>query len=192
MRRSAILFGWLCLGALAATFGRAAGVLRPDAFVVSSPDFADDGVLVQSNAGTGPSRRGPWSCGGENVSPAISWTRPPASAKSIGIVMFDPDGAIGVGSVHWVAYGISAQEKGFVSGEGSKPSTAFVGGSNDRKLSTYFGPCPEPGDVPHHYIIQVFALDLPPDALPAGLTKDEFLRTIHGHAVAEASLVARY
>jgi Raf kinase inhibitor-like YbhB/YbcL family protein len=192
MIRRAALFGSACLATLAATSGLAKEPVRPDAFIVSSPDFTDDGEFVQANAGVGPSRRGPWQCGGQNVSPAISWTRPPASAKSFGVIMFDPDGSIGAGSIHWVAYGIAADASGLGSGEASKPSKSFVGGSNDRKLSTYFGPCPEPGDVPHHYIIQVFALDLPRDALPAGLSKDDFMQRIHGHAVAEASLVARY
>jgi hypothetical protein len=153
-------------GAVAADPAGAVGPVRPDVFEVTSPDFADNGLL--------------------------SWTNAPPSTKSFAILMFDPDGAIGMGSIHWVVYGIAPSVSGLARGEGSKPSAKFVGGANDRNLATYFGPCPEPGDLPHHYVIQVYALDLAPGELPPGLTRDAFMQKIHGHAVAEASIIGRY
>ena len=87
--------------------------------------------------------------------------------------------------------GIPPTETGLTRGEGSKPSDKIVGGANDRRLSTYFGPCPEPRDLPHHYVIQVYALDLATNALPAELTREAFMQKIDGHAVAEASIIGR-
>ena len=54
------------------------------------------------------------------------------------------------------------------------------------------GPCGPPADAPHHYVIDVLALDLAPDALPAGLDRETFLKSIAGHSLGPASLVARY
>src|ERR1700722_19423848 len=50
--------------------GGAQAVDHPDLFELTSPDFADNGILSEANAGTGTSLRGPWACGGQNLPPA--------------------------------------------------------------------------------------------------------------------------
>jgi phosphatidylethanolamine-binding protein (PEBP) family uncharacterized protein len=48
------------------------------------------------------------------------------------------------------------------------------------------------GDSAHHYIIQIYALELAPDALPAGLTRAQLLEKINGHVLRNSSVVRRY
>jgi phosphatidylethanolamine-binding protein (PEBP) family uncharacterized protein len=60
----------------------ARAVDHPDLFELTSPDFADNGMLSEDNAYEGKSVRGPWDCGGKNISPALSWRRAPADTKA--------------------------------------------------------------------------------------------------------------
>jgi Raf kinase inhibitor-like YbhB/YbcL family protein len=181
--RSAFLA--LCLGA-----GTAGAVEHPDLFRAWSPDFTDDGWLSAENASTGTSPRGPWQCGGKNISPAISWSGAPADTKSFAIVMNDPDAAMGRGGNHWIIYDIPPTAKGIDRGAVA-PGTFVPGDSGIGKLA-YHGPCAEPGAKPHHFLFMVFAVDLPRGTLAPGLTVAEFMQRIQGHNTAEASIAARY
>ncbi|ASL46824.1 hypothetical protein bAD24_III05500 [Burkholderia sp. AD24] len=165
--------------ALAATHGRAA-----EAFSVSSPGLADGGTLDSTHAASANN------CGGGNVSPALQWRNVPAGTKSYAVTIFDPDGAKGLGIVHWIVYGVAASTTSLDAGAGSPPGS--VSGTNRTGGPGYYGPCPPVGDVPHHYVAQVYALDLPPDALPAGLTRDALLAAMKDHVLAASSTVLRY
>ncbi|AXL50765.1 PEBP family protein [Paraburkholderia caffeinilytica] len=162
----------------------AANVRAADAFALSSPGLADGGTLDSSHAASANN------CGGGNVSPALQWRNAPAGTKSYAITIFDPDGAKGLGIVHWVLYGIAPSATGL--GAGAPPPAGSVGGTNRTGGPGYYGPCPPVGDIPHHYFAQVYALDLAPDALPAGLTRDALQAAIKDHVLAAASTVLRY
>ncbi len=163
---------------------------HPDLFTVTSPDFADNGFLAARNAGTGTSPRGPWACGGADVSPALAWSHAPAGTKSYAIVMDDPDAASGRGGAHWIVYDIPAAAKSFARGAANQPGS-FVAGSPGRGKA-YSGPCAEPDAKTHHFLFMVYALDLAPGTLAPGLNRADFAAAIAGHNLAEASLVARY
>jgi Raf kinase inhibitor-like YbhB/YbcL family protein len=172
--------------------GPAAAVDHPDLFVVASPDFADNGMLSADNASGGTSPRGPWACGGKNISPALTWSHAPADTKSFAVIMDDPDAASGRGGNHWITYGIPADATGIARGDADKAGK-FVSGDSGRFKLAYHGPCAEPGAKAHHFIFMVYALDLEPGALPAGLTKDQFRHEVLGkHNRAQASIMARY
>jgi hypothetical protein len=158
-------------------------------FTVTSPKFADGGMLDKANAG---GVFGTSNCGGDNLSPALSWSNAPPATKTFAIVMSDPDGGGGLGSVHFIGYDIPPSETSFAEGQASKPSPTFVGGTTSRKLQTYFGPCPPPGEAPHHYHLSVYALDIPPGQLTPGLTRDDLFAKIKGHILAQASIIGRY
>jgi Raf kinase inhibitor-like YbhB/YbcL family protein len=112
--------------------------------------------------------------------------------RSFALVMIDPDGGKGLGSVHWVAYGLEPSVTSLAEGEGGSPVKKMTGGTNTAGMTTYRGPCPPVGDQPHHYVIGIYALDLDPGALPPGLTRDALFEAIRGHSLAEASIVGRY
>lgn len=159
-------------------------------FTLSSPAFGDDGVLPLKYAGG--SLCGKDSHGG-NISPPLAWSNPPSGTKSFAVVMIDPDGRRGLGSVHWVAYGIPASRTGLREGEGGPGAAAdIVEGKNSRGTFGYTGPCGPPVDAPHHYVIDLIALDVPPGALKSGLGRDELLMAIASHSLGPASLVVRY
>ena len=153
---------------------------------MTSPAFQDGGDLTRRNASDAES------CGGGNISPPLTWSHAPQGTRSFAVVVYDPDGGKGLGSVHWVAYGIAPSIAALPEGAGTISPAPFIGGANNRGTRTYSGPCPPVGDRPHHYVFSVYALDLAPDALKAGLTRDAFLAAIRGHSLAAASVVARY
>ena len=154
-------------------------------FTLSSPSFKDGERLATKNAGNNKANP---NCVGENISPALSWANPPEGTKSYALLMFDPEGRPPGGVSHWVAYGIAPTVTGFAEGEVSKPSDKYVGGQSLMKLANYFGPCTPPGP-PHHYIFTLMATDLEPTALKEGMTRDELIKALDGHAKGATSLV---
>jgi phosphatidylethanolamine-binding protein (PEBP) family uncharacterized protein len=90
-----------------------------------------------------------------------------------------------------VAYGIPASVTGFAEGEVSKPSDKYVGGKSLMQLSNYFGPCTPPG-APHHYIFTLIATDLEPTALKEGMTRDEVIKALDGHAKGATGLIGTF
>jgi Raf kinase inhibitor-like YbhB/YbcL family protein len=159
-----------------------------DPFKLTSSAFEDNGKLAIKNAGN--DKQSP-NCVGENVSPPLSWSNPPAGTTSYALIMYDPEGRRGLGGVHWVAYGIPVSVTGFAEGEVSGPSAKYVGGKGARGLAHYSGPCPPPGDW-HHYIFTLIATDLDPKALEPGLTRDQLFDKLAGHAKGAAGLIGRF
>ena len=155
-----------------------------DAFTLSSPGLADGATLDSRHASSANQ------CGGANVSPALQWQHIPAGTRSFAITIYDPDGAKGLGVVHWVQYGIPASVNSL--DEGHPAPEGSVGGTNRTGHSGYYGPCPPVGEIAHHYVVQAYALDLAPDALPAGLTRDGLQAALKDHVLAATSIVLRY
>jgi Raf kinase inhibitor-like YbhB/YbcL family protein len=170
----------LCVGLLAHA---------DEPFSLTSATFKDGTPLAKRSAGNDKSNP---NCVGENISPPMQWKNPPAETKSYALWLVDQEGRRGLGVVHWVAYGIPATVTGFAAGEVSNASDKYVGGKSTMGKSTYFGPCPPPNSGAHHYVFTLVATDLEPTALPAGLTRDELLMKLDGHAKGASSLVALF
>ena len=166
----------------------AAPAARAADFMLTSPAYQDNAPLQAKNAGDNKANP---NCVGQNVSPPLAWANPPDGTKSFALLMFDPEGRGGLGVSHMVTYGIPASVKGFKEGELSQPSDKYVGGKSTMDKATYFGPCTPPGDW-HHYTFTLIATDLEPKALDAGLTRDELLGKLNGHAKGAAGLVVRF
>jgi Raf kinase inhibitor-like YbhB/YbcL family protein len=181
--RGSILAGAVALVATSVSPASAEGV-----FTLTSPSYKDGERIPVKNSGNLKSNP---NCVGENVSPALSWSNPPANAKSFAIFMFDPDGRPPGGVSHWVAYGIPASVTGFAEGEVSKPSDKYVGGTSLMKMPNYFGACPPPGQV-HHYMLTLMATDLEPTALAAGLDRAEAMKALDGHVLQATSLIGTF
>jgi Raf kinase inhibitor-like YbhB/YbcL family protein len=179
-------------GIIVLAFSLAVGAVAtaaPPLFTLSSPAFNDNDVLPLKYAGGHFCANGGR---GENISPPLAWTSPPAGTKSFAVLMIDPDGRRGIGSVHWVAYGIPAGRTGLKEGEGGTPTADITLGKNSRGTMGYTGPCGPLLDGPHHYVIDVIALDLEPATLQPGLDRDQLLNLITGHSLGPASMVVRY
>ena len=174
---TAVVLASGCIGAKAA-----------EPFMLKSSAFEDNGKLAVKNAGN--NKQNP-NCVGENVSPPLAWSNPPAGTTSYALLMFDPEGRGGLGVSHWVAYGIPASVTGFAEGEVSKESDKYVGGKSLMSLAHYFGPCTPPGDW-HHYTFTLIATDLDPKALPPGLTREELAPALKDHIKGSAGLITRF
>ena len=158
------------------------------AFTISSSSFKDGERLATKMAGN--NKQNP-NCVGENVSPALSWSNPPAGTKSYALIMYDPEGRGGQGVVHWVAYGIPVSVTGFAEGETSAQTNKYVGGKSTMGLAHYFGPC-TPAGAPHHYTFTLIATDLEPTALQGGMTRDELMKALDGHAKGATGIIGTF
>jgi Raf kinase inhibitor-like YbhB/YbcL family protein len=183
-----ILTAALLSAALFAAAGQAAD-MKPKPFTVTSSSWKDNAMMARKYAGKLASNP---NCVGDNVSPQLSWSNAPPATNSFAIVMIDPDGSNGLGSVHWVAYDIPATKTSLKEGEANAPGPNIVYGDNSMPNGVYRGPCPPPGLRPHHYVITVIATDLAPDALQPGLTRDALLAALKGHALASSSHIGRF
>lgn len=161
----------------------------PSAFRLGSPDFADNTMLPMRFAGNNKANP---NCTGENDTPALAWRNAPPKTRSFAILMDDQGGRNGLGVSHWVAYGIPADVTSIARGEAGKPPTRWTGGKNTIGWNYALGPCPPRGNAPQHYVYTIIATDVEPNALPAGLTKDELIKALNGRALRGASFVTRY
>jgi Raf kinase inhibitor-like YbhB/YbcL family protein len=177
----------LLAGGIALTTGQSSKAA--DVFMLTSSAFKDGGELQVKNAGD--NKQNP-NCVGQNVSPPFAWSNVPEGTKSFVLLMFDPEGRPPGGVSHWVAYGIPASVKGFAEGEVSKQTDKYVGGKSLMGLPHYFGPCTPPGTDWHHYTFTLVATDLEPGALKPGMTREEVIKAVDGHAKGSAGLIGRF
>ena len=160
----------------------------PKLFTLTSPTLRDNAMLPAKYGGNNCRGGGP----GKSISPPLAWTNPPPSTKSFALVMTDPDGGRGMGSVHWVAYNIPPTRKSLKEGEGNRDVKDISEGKNSRGSAGYTGPCGPPADAAHHYVIQLLALDIGAGTLQPGLDRDGLLKMINGHSLGPASMIVRY
>lgn len=131
-----------------------------------------------------------YTCQGKNISPPLSWTGVPAEAKSLALIMDDPDAPRGTW-VHWVLYNIPPDSKGLEENIPHGPSLANGAkhGKNSWPKLGYGGPCPPSGT--HRYYFKLYALDI---VLPqqGEATKAQILKAMEGHILAEGQLMGTY
>ncbi len=154
-------------------------------FEITSTAFSDGQIIDSRHAAKG----GPRKCDGENIQPAMNWTNAPDGTKSFAIVTMDDVGRHGQGVIHWLHYNIPGDATGIAENTVPEGST---GGKNSIGKTAYFGPCPDVGDVPHHYEFMLLALDLEPGALDAGMDWPTLKQKVDGHTLGATSIVGRY
>src|SRR2546422_4049697 len=130
-------------------------------------------------------------CDGQDLSPPLTWTDPPAGTKSFALVCDDPDAPAGTW-VHWVLYGVPAGATSLP--EGVPATLALADGSrqgtNDFQKPGYGGPCPPRGGA-HRYYFRLYALDIVL-TLPPGASKASLAKAMAGHTLGQAELMGRY
>jgi len=147
---------------------------RKGILTVSSPVFKNNGTI--------PSK---YTCDGANVTPPLFLEHVPAGAKSLALIVDDPDAPAGIW-VHWVLWNIHPETKEIT--ENSVPKGAQQG-MNDFRKQAYSGPCPPSGT--HRYVFKIYALDtifnMSPDATKADLEK-----AMKGHIIEQAYVTGLY
>ena len=131
----------------------------------------------------------------QNISPPVTWDEGPDGVRSYVLMLEDPDVPQGPPFVHWTMYDIPAGVTELREGVPGQPRLVLpegaLQGTNDRGSTGYFGMQPPAGDPPHHYHLQVFALDTRLD-LPHGATRAQLLEAMEGHVLAKGQLVGTY
>jgi Raf kinase inhibitor-like YbhB/YbcL family protein len=153
------------------------------ALKVSSPTIAEGGAI--------PLKHSEYA---EGVSPALGWSAV-KGAKSYAIIMEDPDAKPIRPFVHWVAWNIPAKVTSLPEGLQEQPRLTepegMLQGKTSRGSAGYLGPHPPVGDAPHHYYVQVLALDTLL-SLPFGSDRDELLAAVKGHVLAKGQLKGQF
>ena len=165
------------------------------AIVLAQQGEATDIVVLNSSAfepnGPIPAK---YTCEGEDVSPALSWSGVPSGTKSLALIVDDPDApdpaAPKMTWVHWVLYDVPPSAQGLpeAAGVNSLPRGTREG-LNDWKRKGYGGPCPPIGR--HRYFFKLYALDTDLGDLGEP-TKARLKKAMAGHILGEVQLVGTY
>lgn len=138
-----------------------------------------------------------YTCDGENINPPLFISEVPEDARSLALIMDDPDIPNEVKESrgiqvfdHWVLFNIPPETETI--NEGSVPEGALQG-SNSAGNSQHIGPCPPPQYEPkeHRYFFKLYALDVVLN-LPEGSSKSEVEQAIEGHVLEETELMGKY
>jgi Raf kinase inhibitor-like YbhB/YbcL family protein len=133
-----------------------------------------------------------YTCEDANVSPPLAWSGVPSSAKSLVLIVDDPDAPDPAAPlrvwVHWVLYNLPVSASGLDEAVQELPAGTLEG-KNDWEVTGYGGPCPPIGR--HRYFHKLYALDvvLPDLREPDKKTLE---KAIQGHIVAETQVIGTY
>jgi Raf kinase inhibitor-like YbhB/YbcL family protein len=172
-------------GRAAAQGQPAAPAPPPSKFKVTSSAYPEGGQIPTQ-----------YSCAVPNgVSPAFAWSDAPAATVSLAVIFHDLDGAPAKGAMdvtHWIFWNI-APTMNSMAGSVAPDTTpgGIMQGKNVRNVNGYQPPCPPPGATPHHYVLELYALDSKVD-LPAGSARADLLKAMDGHVIGKASYVGIY
>jgi Raf kinase inhibitor-like YbhB/YbcL family protein len=153
------------------------------ALPVSSRAFANGAPIPQK-----------YSAYEKGVSPPLSWGPLPRGTESVVVMMEDPDATSPLPFVHWLLVapaGLRELREDIAPVERPRELPNAIQGSNSRTMFGYFGPRPPPGDPPHRYHFQVFALDAKL-SLPSGFNRHALLRAMEGHVLAKGQLIGTF
>jgi len=134
-----------------------------------------------------------YSCESLNVeSPPLGWKGVPSDAKTLVLILKDPDAPNGT-FIHWVVYNLRASLSGLDANgpTADKPTTGGMQGVNSLGQMGYKGPCPPPGSAPHHYHFELSALDTALSLQP-GATAAQVEEAAQGHVLATGDLVGTF
>jgi Raf kinase inhibitor-like YbhB/YbcL family protein len=144
---------------------------------ITSSAFTQDGMI--------PER---FTCDGDDLSPPIDISGVPKEAKTLALIMHDPDAPHSGGWTHWVKWNMKNVESGMLNIEEGKEPEGLAGKGTGGNTA-YQGPCPPSGT--HRYFFSVYALDTLL-SLKAGATKTELESAMEGHILAKGELMWRY
>jgi Raf kinase inhibitor-like YbhB/YbcL family protein len=138
---------------------------------ILSLEFEDNGFIPQK-----------FTCQGEDISPSLIIEDIPKEAKSLALIVDDPDAPMGTW-IHWVVFDIPLINH---IEENSIPGKL---GHNNFGRKNYGGPCPPSGT--HRYFFKLYALDKMLN-LTEGITKKELEKAMQGHILGQAQLIGLY
>lgn len=144
--------------------------------IITSSLFDDGGMIPKK-----------FTCDGGDMNPELLVQNVPAGARSLALILHDPDAPTPSGFTHWAVWNIDPRTS-LIKEESIPPGS--VEGTNDVGRVGYFGPCP-PSGASHHYHFQLYALDAVLD-LPEAVLVATLRAEIKKHSIAIAELVGVY
>jgi Raf kinase inhibitor-like YbhB/YbcL family protein len=141
----------------------------PATIAVTSTAYADGGQIPAA-----------YTCRGTRTPIPLRLANVPPATRELALTMVDPDAPRGP-FTHWVVYGIPPGTTSLDTGVA--PSGAAEG-------RPYQPPCP-PGSSSHHYVVTVYALDVP-SGLPAGRSVDDLVGAVRAHVLAQGTLTGLF
>jgi Raf kinase inhibitor-like YbhB/YbcL family protein len=136
-----------------------------------------------------------FTCEGRDIAPPLQWAGVPAEAKSLVLIVDDPDApdpaAPKMTWVHWVLYNLPPDSYGLPEATEASDLPPGTGeGFNDWQRTGYGGPCPPIGR--HRYFHKLYALDTVLGDLGDKPDKAKVVAAMQGHLLAEAQLIGTY
>jgi len=126
-----------------------------------------------------------YTCDGENVNPPLLISGVSKEAKSLVLIVDDPDAPMGT-FTHWTVWNIDPKISEIK--ENSVPLGANEGITDFRKIG-YGGPCPPSGT--HRYFFKLYSLDQKLD-LSSGARRSDLEKAMEGHILEKAELMGLY
>jgi Raf kinase inhibitor-like YbhB/YbcL family protein len=164
----------IILATLAAAYYRTNRKQKEESIQVSSPAFENGEFIPQK-----------YTADGEEQSPPLLIKNVPEAAKSLVLIMDDPDAPTGT-FTHWLAWNIDPKTE--LIAENSLLGGAMLGTNSAHKLN-YVGPRPPSGT--HRYFFKVYALNKILD-LPRGSSKEDLQKAMQNNVLARGSLMGKY
>ncbi|OMH38891.1 YbhB/YbcL family Raf kinase inhibitor-like protein [Motiliproteus sp. MSK22-1] len=159
------------------------------AFELNSSDISEGSTMPKAMEFAG------FGCSGNNQSPALKWTNPPAGTKSFAITAYDPDAPTGSGWWHWLVTDIPANVTQLKRGAGSKEGKLPVASrsfSNDYGTMEFGGACPPEGDGMHRYQFTIWALGVDKLSVPDNASSALVGYMLNANAIEKTRLTATY
>ena len=151
-------------------------------FPLTSEDVTDGQPLNAAQYSSGAA--------GQDVSPHLAWSDPPAGTQSFAVTMYDPDAPTGSGFWHWAVADIPGEVRTLASGaaaDGLPEGATIV--NNELRQKGYAGATPPQGTGVHRYFIVVHAVDVPRLDLDPDITPAVLGFNLHFHTLGRAILV---
>jgi Raf kinase inhibitor-like YbhB/YbcL family protein len=152
----------------------------PMAFSLHSPAFQNGGAMPETYAREG-----------DNKSPPLRWTDPPAEAKSFALIVEDPDAPSGTFR-HWAVHSLGPEQRELRVDAGHGQAASGREGVNDFGEKGYGGPQPPRGHGVHHYHFRLMALDVANLEIPDGAKAATIEAAARPHVIAETEIVGTY
>ena len=138
-----------------------------------------------------------YSQAGDELSPPLTWSDPPATAASFVLIVHDLDATNANGDLlQWLVWNLPATSRALREGVEQGPQLA----DGTRQISQtgpyYRGPAAPASGPPHHYVFELYALDTMLDVAPVGAspadTRTAVVTAMAGHVRGKATLVGMY
>ena len=151
------------------------------ALELSSPDVHEGTMINKEQVYT--------RCGGQNVSPALSWSGAPDATRSFAITAIDLSVKPNEWS-HWVVIGLPPGTHSLAKGASLPQGAQAV--MTDFGDTAYGGPCPPSGSGVHRYQFTVWALHAPTVQFLEHANAKNIAATLEKAALGKASITGIY